>query len=835
MITGELKSQIDKVWEAFWTGGLANPITVIEQMTYLLFIRRLDELQTQKESKANLLKKPIEDPLYKTEENELRWSHFKNMDPEVMHRMFTKNEGVFDFLRNVGNRSASFTKFMKGATFMIPTPRLLAQVVEMISNIDMNDRDTKGDVYEYMLGKIASAGQNGQFRTPRHIIRMVVDMVEPTLEDVICDPACGTAGFLTVTGEYIREHFEKELYTDTVKKHFQDKMFMGMEFDPTMIRIGGMNLMLHGIENPHLIDVDALSEANSSFTEKTTLVLANPPFKGSLDRDSVDGKILAVVNSKKTELLFLALILKGLKLGGRAAVIVPDGVLFGSSNAHQQIRKELIDRQKLQAVISMPSGVFKPYAGVSTAVLLFTKTNSGGTDKVWFYDMQADGLSLDDKRQPIEANDIPDIVSRYRNPKPERVKFWQMIGRGTRLCKDLFAIDKDKNEFVIFDFCENFEFFNVNPKGIAGNSSKSLSQRLFELRLRLAFVLLGQGETELKEYGQSIIDQLVKQTQSLNGESFIIRQHWEVVDKYRDANAWNALTDLDIKELHDHIAPLMMETDQDELAKRFDTLMLDIQLSVLNGEKKQTALIQKVVSTAGKLSKKASIPSVAQKMDTIKEVQQKIFWEAATIPGIERIRIELRDIIKFLDSENTPIYFTMFEDEFMGNIQEHQLVYGFNDLDAYKRKVEQYLKAQSSNITIHKLRNNAPITKGELETLERMLFEQGTIGTKTEFKKAYGEQPFGKFIRSIVGLDVQAAKLAFAEILNNQTLNAQQIRFMDTIINFLNVKGIIEPSMLFEAPFTDINLNGVTGLFDEIVATKIISLIEVINHNAEAA
>lgn len=244
---------------------------------------------------------------------------------------------------------------------------------------------------------------------------MMVDMVQPNLEDVICDPSCGTAGFLTVAGEYIREHFEKDLYTDSVKKHFQEQMFMGMEFDPTMIRIGGMNLILHGIENPQLMDVDALSEANTSFTEKATLVLANPPFKGSLDREAVDGKILAVVDSKKTELLFLALILKGLKLGGRCAVIVPDGVLFGSSKAHLQIRKELIDRQKLQAVISMPSGVFKPYAGVSTAVLLFTKTNSGGTDNVWFYDMQADGLSLDDKRQPIEANDIPDIVNRYRS------------------------------------------------------------------------------------------------------------------------------------------------------------------------------------------------------------------------------------------------------------------------------------------------------------------------------------------------------------------------------------------------------------------------------------
>ncbi len=420
MITGELRSQIDKVWEAFWTGGLSNPLTVIEQMTYLLFIRRLDELQTQKESQANLLKKSIVDPIYAESEFELRWSRFKNMDPEVMHKLFTKDKGVFDFLKNVGSKSNSFTKFMKGATFMIPTPRLLAQVVEMLSNIDMNDRDTKGDVYEYLLSKIASAGQNGQFRTPRHIIRMMVDMVEPNLEDVICDPSSGTCGFLTVASEYIREHYEKDLFKDKVKQHFQDKMFMGMEFDPTMIRIGGMNLILHGIENPQLIDVDALSEANTSFTGKASLVLANPPFKGSLDKEAVDGKILSVVDSKKTELLFLALILKGLKLGGRAAVIIPDGVLFGSTKGHMQIRKEIVDNQRLEAVISMPSGVFKPYAGVSTAVLLFTKTNSGGTDNIWFYDMQADGFSLDDKRQPIEENDISDIVKRFHNLNAEK-------------------------------------------------------------------------------------------------------------------------------------------------------------------------------------------------------------------------------------------------------------------------------------------------------------------------------------------------------------------------------------------------------------------------------
>jgi len=414
MITGELRSKIDKVWEAFWTGGLSNPITVIEQMTYLLFIRRLDELHTQREQKAAFLKSSLENPLFSKDQEELRWSRFRNNDPDVMFRLFTKENGVFDFMKGLGDQGTAFTKFMKGATFMIPTPRLLALVVDMLSEINMEDRDTKGDVYEYLLGKIATAGQNGQFRTPRHIIKMMVEMVAPTLDDVICDPAAGTCGFLVYSGEYLRDRYSKELMRPENQEKFQNSVFTGMEFDPTMIRIGSMNLILHGIDNPRLKDVDALSEANSSFKEQATVIIANPPFKGSLDREAVDPKIINIVDSKKTELLFLGLILKGLKVGGRAAVIVPDGVLFGSSKAHQQIRQQLIDNHRLQGVISMPSGVFKPYAGVSTAILLFTKTDSGGTDKVWFYDMLADGYSLDDKRNKINADDISDILSRWK-------------------------------------------------------------------------------------------------------------------------------------------------------------------------------------------------------------------------------------------------------------------------------------------------------------------------------------------------------------------------------------------------------------------------------------
>ncbi|RYG14266.1 MAG: SAM-dependent DNA methyltransferase [Chitinophagaceae bacterium] len=423
MITGELKSKIDRIWDAFWSGGISNPLTVVEQITYLLFIKRLDELQTQAELKANLNKKSIENPIFSAEQENLRWSRFKDIDSENMYKLVSLE--VFPFMKELGtDKSEAWSKYMRGATFMIPTPNLLEKVVSMISDIPMQDRDTKGDVYEYLLAHIATAGKNGQFRTPRHIIKLMVDIMQPTPEDVICDPSMGSAGFLVAAGEYLREHHKEIMLDSNLKKHFNNRAFNGIEFDATMIRIGAMNLLLHGIENANLIDKDALSESNAAERNKYTLILANPPFKGSLDRDSVAKDLLGTVDTKKTELLFLGLMLKMLEVGGRCAVIVPDGVLFGSSNAHKAIREQIIDKQKLEAVISMPSGVFKPYAGVSTAILVFTKTNSGGTDHVWFYDMLADGFSLDDKRNPLDAakhetNNLPDILQRYRNRKDE--------------------------------------------------------------------------------------------------------------------------------------------------------------------------------------------------------------------------------------------------------------------------------------------------------------------------------------------------------------------------------------------------------------------------------
>jgi type I restriction enzyme M protein len=410
MLTGEIKSKIDRIWDAFWSGGISNPLEVIEQITYLLFLRRLDDLHTLEENKATRLKRPIDDPVFPPGDDprgrpyeDLRWSRFKNLAPAEMYTVVS--EYVFPFLRLIGGDDSTYAHHMKDARFTIPTPALLAKVVDLISDVPMENRDTKGDLYEYMLSKIATAGQNGQFRTPRHIISLMVEMTAPQPGDVICDPACGTAGFLIWAAEYLRDHHPEMLREERARSHFHQEMFHGFDFDNTMLRIGSMNMLLHGVENPDIRYRDSLAQDHAGEEERYSLVLANPPFAGSLDYENTAKDLLQVVKTKKTELLFLALFIRLLKPGGRGAVIVPEGVLFGSSNAHQALRRMLVEDQKLDAVISLPSGAFKPYAGVSTAILLFTKTNSGGTDEVWFYDVQADGWSLDDKRMPLLTDD----------------------------------------------------------------------------------------------------------------------------------------------------------------------------------------------------------------------------------------------------------------------------------------------------------------------------------------------------------------------------------------------------------------------------------------------
>ncbi len=427
MITGELKNKIDGLWDIFAAGGLVNPLDVIEQITYLMFIHDLDKTDNIKAKESAMLGLPftsifteeVEIGGRKIDGEQLKWSVFHDLPAGQMYSIM--GELVFPFIKNLhGEKDSTYSKYMDDAIFKIPTPLLLSKIVSELDEIyaqmdKMHDTDINGDVYEYLLSKIASAGLNGQFRTPRHIIKMMVELMDPKATDTICDPACGTSGFLVASGEYLKENKKEEVFFNKDNKdHYMNNMFHGFDMDRTMLRIGAMNMMTHGVDNPFIEYRDSLSDQNPD-KEKYSLILANPPFKGSLDSDTVSADLLKVCKTKKTELLFLALMLRMLKVGGRCAVIVPDGVLFGSSKAHKDIRQEIVDNHRLEAVISMPSGVFKPYAGVSTGILIFTKTNHGGTDNVWFYDMTADGFSLDDKRNAVAENDIPDIIEKWRN------------------------------------------------------------------------------------------------------------------------------------------------------------------------------------------------------------------------------------------------------------------------------------------------------------------------------------------------------------------------------------------------------------------------------------
>lgn len=474
MITGSLKNQVDRVWDTFWSGGISNPMDVIEQFTYLLFIRQLDERQNEIDQKKLIgVKVHDEENIFSEHQEDLRWKNLMRIgDPEQLHKTIAME--VFPFLKAIGKNTSTLSAVFQDATFGINSPSTLRKAMELINDLDIKNRDITGDLYEYMLSKLATSGTNGQFRTPQHIIDLLVELMAPQLGEKIVDPACGTAGFLINAAEWMKRTHKEELYNTAKRKQFYNDTFTGYDFDRAMIRIAAMNSYMHGFDEPNIAYRDSLGELPAGEQELYDVVLANPPFAGSLDAERVDPSIRKIANTKKTELLFLARFLTLLKVGGRAAVIVPEGVLFGSTKAHKALRKELVENQKLDAVIKLPSGVFKPYSGVSTAVLCFTKTNSGGTDEVWFYDMLADGRSLDDKRTPLlaenllgpaphevvteenqfadpvavqltqeqlEKNNLPDLLSRYRNrnlTERERVRTEQSF---TVSIEDIRATD----------------------------------------------------------------------------------------------------------------------------------------------------------------------------------------------------------------------------------------------------------------------------------------------------------------------------------------------------------------------------------------------------------
>ncbi len=443
MVTGVIKNKVDKIWTDIWAGGITNPLTIIEQLTYLMFIRSLDIKELEQEEFDNSTLTKGERIFPETVNGQsMRWSKFKDKDPREIFTVLSQR--IFPAIKNMKygrlpdfdeqgnmieipdqigkrNNETAFARYMEDAMFLIPNPQTLQKIITGLEDLyqnDIEDLDMQGDLYEYMLGKLSTAGQNGQFRTPKHIREMMVEMLDPTPDDLICDPACGTAGFLVSAAEYIREKYEDTMTPEQWEKYDKD-VFTGFEIDRTMLRISAMNLMLHSISNPDIDYRDSVSKQNQ-IKDKYTVCLANPPFKGTVDAESINDNLKAITDTKKTELLFVALFLRMLQRGGRCACIVPDGVLFGSSKAHKSLRKELVEKHQLKAVISMPSGVFKPYAGVSTAVLIFVKTDDGGTDNVWFYDMKADGYSLDDKRSEVSENDIPDIIKRFKNIDDEK-------------------------------------------------------------------------------------------------------------------------------------------------------------------------------------------------------------------------------------------------------------------------------------------------------------------------------------------------------------------------------------------------------------------------------
>lgn len=519
MITGALKSNIDKLWEEFWTGGITNPLTVIEQITFLMYARLLDMSETSDEKKSQRTGQPFK-RRFNDQQQHLRWQNLKHIE-SADELLTTVRDGLFPYFKESSaesNEGTLFAEFMKDAQLMIQKPSLLVRARDMVDDLPLDKGDTKGDLYEYLLGKLTTAGINGQFRTPRHIIRAIIDMMNPSVTDRICDPACGTAGFLSTTYEFMLQKYsspegtftevvtnekgeqeEQKLYTGDLlaehRQHVDSDMFHGFDFDATMLRIAAMNLVMHGVAQPDIHYQDTLSQGfierfPQAAKEGFDLVLANPPFKGSLDEEDVDPEILRTVKTKKTELLFVALILRMLKVGGRAAVIVPDGVLFGSSKAHQQLRKTLIEDNQLEAIVSLPSGVFKPYAGVSTAVMIFTK--GGETGKVWFYDLQADGFSLDDKRTPLTgeaSNDLPDLIVQWQDYSAKAIS-GEPVEQWSDKTSKAFLVDKADIASNKYDLSIN-RYKEVVYEEEEYDPPKEILQRLMDIETEI--------QNELKE------------------------------------------------------------------------------------------------------------------------------------------------------------------------------------------------------------------------------------------------------------------------------------------------------------------------------------------------
>ena len=729
MITGEIRSKIDQIWDAFWTGGVASPIAVIEQMTYLLFIKGLDEVQAKKEKQAQLLGGKVEDTLFpegdfanpvtkeKVAYRDLRWSRFKNLEPRAMHHRIA-NE-VFPFIKSLGAEDSAFAVHMKDAYFMIPPEKagLLARVVDMLDEIPMEDRDTKGDLYEYMLGKLSQAGDSGQFRTPRHII-FNKDTVDKVLEHLMRNG-------LRVDG------CQKIGKTIIFAKNHHHAMFIQERFDENY---------------PHL-----------------------------------KGKFARVIDNQET------------------------------------YAQDLIDKFSIQK--HPPADA--PQIAISV-------------------DMLDTGI------------DVPDVVNLvFFKIVRSKTKFWQMIGRGTRLCPDLFGEGRDKEHFFVFDFCGNFEFFNEHPEGVEGTTQEPVGTRIFRARLSLLQALEesskdeaggdtlrvadGEKPSRLAELSSGIRSTLHGEVLSMNLDNFIVRPKRRVVEPFQGRGRWDDISSQDYADLYNEIAPLPTQMEPEHpTAKFFDLLILRIQIGNLRTDPAVASLIENVREIAAKLEEVQRIPEVKAQIALIHELQGNEYWETADLPMLETVRQKLRHLVKHIEHGSRKIVTTDFEDEIGEGVEVILPNLGAAiDRGQYKRKFEDFLKQHENDLALKKVKYNEPLTKLDIKELERMFFESGEIGSREEFESCFGTQEgLGVFIRKLVGLDREAAKKAFDRYLDTTTFDSKQIQFVNQVIDYLTQNGVMDPKMLFEHPFTNLSPGGPTSLFKDDDATKIVGIIRAINTNA---
>lgn len=939
MLPSVVKNKIEQIWLDVIAGGVSQPTEVIEQLTYLMFAKQIDEREADIEM-AELLSGEKQSHIFgeSREEQALRWRNFKGMEARALHKHFV--DRVFIFLINLNsNENSAFSRYLKHATFKINEPLALQKVVAGLEDLfenDIKDLDMQGDLYEYMLGKLNSAGRLGAFRTPKHIRDMMVKLMMPTPDMKICDPACGTAGFLISSAEYIRSEYGNKMTAEQWEK-YGSETFTGFDTDETMCRLSCMNLMLHSVINPQLNKQDSVSK-DYQVKDAYDLILANPPFKGTINKENINESLLAITNTTKTELLFVALFIRLLRVGGRCACIVPDGVLFGSSKAHKNLRKELIENQYLEAVISMPSGVFKPYAGVSTAILIFTKTNGTGTDadldeeereayeaefvedggvpehipperinkyifnvdtvdrmisdlmnngirhkngnhvgktiifaqnklhakfivdrfnelypqykgnfcKLVVCDEPYAGQNLKDFKKAddypfitvtvdmLETGiDVPEITNLVFAKKVySRIKFEQMLGRGTRLCENLFGEGEDKKEFVVFDYMRNFQFFDEHPKGReAGEVVAPVAARFIRM-VQMIKCLQDANYVDVKYQNirENLIDHVVDDVKAMGTERVEVRLELRYVERYKERKQYECLEEIHKEEIIDHLAKLVVSDEKDEAAISFDVLMYGLMLSVMTGGKNLGRLKRYVVGNANILLKEcATIPDIKVRISELKELVSDHYWDVQDVLKFEETRKSLREIMKYIPAKKEKLHYSNFKDIVVFREEGRLTSLSASDFEDYRAKVNEYVEAHKTTPAINKLLHNEPISVEDYNELERIFTVE--LGTAEDYEMNYQDTPFGLLIRKIAKMDRTAAYAAFSTFILEERPNTEQLHFIEQVVDYVVENGYINNVLdLMKTPFDRPYKFSLIFTYEEQV--KFVKIINNIKNNA---